>query len=252
LLVLLPVTLNLLRAQGTDEPIPDLQCVYAEAELTSVFMDRSPNRYLDEQLVELLHESCGAPTPKSELIYLYIRSAVAMRRYDGTNPAALAESMDYYRMIISQQHHLADIAQLDPDFVLEYRYQLAELARLVEANYIDTFAANAPEMNTRGQAATYGISRGSQVVVPATTIQLTPGYYSTAATDWGQSRGGAPASSAAFANATQARVQQPIAVTRSLSPVEAEAMRTRQALRSAQSRYAGYRHVANTYSRGNP
>lgn len=275
--ICLCLCLSSLRAQATSESIPDLQCVYAEAELTSIFMDRNPDRYLDEQTVELLNESCGSPTPKAELIYLYIRSAVAMRRYEGTRPAALSESLEYYRIILAQQHHLADIAQVDPDFVREYRYQLAELARHVEANYIETFAYNLPETNSRGQAD-YGISRGgypemntrgqadyeisrggypevntrgqndyaiyrgSHPVVPATNVQLLPGRQeSRGATSATYTDWGQSRGETA-ATSANARVQQ--SVTRSLTPAEAYSMRTRQSLRSAEDRYVGYRQLS--------
>lgn len=264
------------------EPIPDLQCVYAEAELREIFMDPNPNRYLDPETVTLLAESCPVPTPKAELIYLYIRSAVAIQRYDGSNPAALSEGVEYYRLIVARQHVLADIAQVDPSFVLEYRTQLAELARHVEADYIETFASNPVEMNSRGQAdygsyrgsqsitpeATYGISRGGQAVDPvlasryargnhafvsAMEVQLTPGR-STATgypvgdgTNWGATRGGAPASASVARSAAVNARQQP--QPDPLTPKEVYNQQTRQALRSAEGRYAGFRQASDTYSR---
>ncbi len=272
-----------LPAQTAEAPVPDIQCVYAESELRDLFMGHDLNRYLDDQLVELLYGSCPVPTPKAALIYLHIRSAMALRRYESGNQAMLTESLAHYRMILDRQYWLANLALEDPDFVLEYRRRLAELGSRVEPGYIDTFSSAPAQMNTRGQAeylvsrsgqpldpavrmvyedgrtrqpltpvmsATYGVSRGSQPAMSAMSVDLLTGedvstrsakaYASGARTTaiadpWGMTRGAAPADASARS---------------AITPVQSYNLRTRAALRDAESRYSAYQQAASTYSRG--
>ena len=217
-------------------------------------MGRDASRYLDEQMVELLYGSCPAPTPKSTFVYMYIRSAVALRRYDSGVSTALAESVRYYRMIMDRQHLMADIAQQDAAFVREYRLQLTELGRRVESGYIDTFTTAAPVMNTRGQTdyremntrgqTEYLVSRSGQPLDPNIQMNYEDGRYrapltSVMSATYGVSRSNQPA---ALANYNASRGSQPVMPAMAVDLLTGEDV----SARSASAYASGARTTATT------
>lgn len=143
-----------LAAQAYSYEVPDIQCAYVEAELTSIFMNRHPSLNVDEEVVELLFTNCATPTPKSRLIYSYIRSANAFLEYDGTNPGKIEESMVYYRKISYDRLYLDRIAAADLAFVQLYEDRFARLAEDIEPRYVESIAANP------SASVAYGNSRG--------------------------------------------------------------------------------------------
>lgn len=143
-----------LAAQAYSNDVPDIQCAYVEAELTSIFMDRHPSLNVDEEVVELLFTNCATPTPKSRLIYSYIRSANAFLEYDGTNPGKIEESMVYYRKVSYDRLYLDRIAASDLAFVQLYEARFARLAEDIEPRYVESIAANP------STSVAYGNSRG--------------------------------------------------------------------------------------------
>lgn len=143
-----------LAAQAYSNEVPDIQCAYVEAELTSIFMNRHPSLNVDEEVVELLFTNCATPTPKSRLIYSYIRSANSFLEYDGTNSGQLEESMVYYRKISRDRIYLDRIAATDLAFVQLYESHFARLAEDLEPRYVESIAANP------SPSVAYGTSRG--------------------------------------------------------------------------------------------